>query len=63
MLVSRFQIHVGWIAQLGTYRAHRFMRDAAVDPDVDRVAAVGRAFGQTELLRKIDIIELPLTEQ
>ena len=58
MLIGRFQIHVGRIAQLGSLRANSLMRDAAVDPDVDRVVAMRRAFRQSEFARERRVIQL-----
>ncbi len=53
MLIGRFEIHVGRIAQLGVQRANGFMRNAAVDPDVDRIVAFRCARRKPELARKI----------
>ena len=36
---------------------HGFVRNAAVDPNIDRVGAMGGAFWQTELAGKIDIVQ------
>ena len=57
MLIGRFEIHVGWVAQRGMRRADRLVRDAAVDPDVDRVVAMAGAFGQPERLREGHVVE------
>ena len=39
MLIGGLEIHVSRITQLRMHRAHRLVRNAAVDPDVDRVGA------------------------
>ena len=57
MLIGRLEIHVGRIAQLRMGRANRLVRNAAVDPDVDRVVAMARAFGQSELTRERGVVE------
>ena len=43
MLIGRFQIHVGRIAQFGMQGANRLVRNTAVDPHVDRIVALGCA--------------------
>ena len=57
MLIGRLQIHVGRITQLGMQRTNGAMRDAAVDPNVDRVVAFGCSSGKSQLLGKIDIVQ------
>ena len=58
MLVGRFEIHVGRIAELRMNRANGFVRNAAIDPNVDRIIAVCRALRQPKFFRKINIIQL-----
>ena len=58
MLIGRFEIHIGWVAQLRMDRANGLVRDAAVDPNVDRIVAVRRAFRQLKFFGKINIIQL-----
>ena len=48
MLVGCFEIHVSRIAQLGMQGADGFMRNTAVDPDVDRVVAFPYICRQSE---------------
>ena len=58
MLIGRLEIHVRWIAQLRMKCAHGFVRNAAVDPNVDRIIAVRRALRQPKFFGKIDILQL-----
>ena len=58
MLIGRLEIHVGGIAQFGMQRANGFVRNAAVDPNIDRVVAFRCAWRKVEFARKIDIVQL-----
>ena len=58
MLIGRFQIHVGGIAQFRSLRANGLMGNAAIDPDIERVVAMRGALGQSEFARERCIIEL-----
>ena len=51
MLIGGFEIHVGRSRNSGSRCADRRMRNAGVDPDVERVVAARRAGGQAEFLR------------
>ena len=52
MLIGRFQIHVSRIAQLRVQRANGFVRNAAIDPDVDRVVAMRVPSGKPSALAR-----------
>jgi len=58
MLIGCFEIHVGGIAQFGMQRANSFVRNAAVDPNIDRVVAFRCAGRKAEFMGKINIVQL-----
>ena len=57
MLIGRFQIHVRRITQLGIRRQDGGVRNAGVDPDIDRVGPMASAVRQTEFPRQRRVIE------
>ena len=57
MLVRCFEIHVSRIAQLGMQSANGFMRNTAINPNVDCVSAFPYIRRQSEFLRQSGIVQ------
>ena len=57
MLIRGFEIHVGRIAQFRMQCTDGFMRNAAVDPDINRIVAFRRARRQSKFFCKIGIAQ------
>ena len=57
MLIRGFEIHVGRIAQFRMQCTDGFMRNAAVDPDVNGIVAFRRARRQSKFCCKIGIAQ------
>ena len=58
MLVGGFEIHVGWVAQFRAQRANGFVRNAAVDPDIDGIVAFRCARRKADLFCQGAIVRL-----
>src|SRR5437764_939327 len=52
MLIGCFEIHVCRVAQFRMSGTNRAVRNAAIDPDVDSIAAFGGSFRQFQLARE-----------
>ena len=57
MLVGRLEIHVGWIAQFRMQGTDSLVRNAAVDPNIDRIVAFRRTSGETKCFGKIRVVQ------
>ncbi len=57
MLIGRFEIHVSRIAQFRMQGANGFVRNAAVNPDIDRIVAFRCARWKSQLFCESGIIQ------